>query len=189
MTQTMDIVRNGVDTQALFATLDAISAQPEIAAFQFRATNTWLGGSHNRSVIQYFGGAGGEDTSRKTPFILDAGEPAVLIGTDTGPNPAEFVLHALAACLTTSLVYVAAARGVRLTEVTSSLEGDINLQGALGLSPDYRNGYEQIRVTFHVRGDAPPEKLREVVERARLRSAVYDIVTNGVPVEIDVVTD
>ena len=188
MTQTMETVRNGVDTQALFATLDAISAQPEIAAFQFRATNTWLGGAHNRSIIKDFHGAGGEDTSRETPFVLDAGEPGVLLGTDTGPNPAEVVLHALAACLTTSLVYVAAVRGVRLTEVTSSLEGDIDLQGALGLSPDHRNGYGRIRVTFHVKGDAPPEKLREVVERARLRSAVYDIVTNGVPVEVDVVT-
>ena len=178
-----------MDTERLFGTLDAITAQPEIARFQFRARNRWIGGAHNRSVIQDFGGAGGEDTSRAEPFVLDAGEPAVLLGTDTGPNPAEFVLHALAACLTTSLVYVAAARGVRLTEVESTLEGDIDLRGALGLSDEVRNGYEGVRVTFTVRGDAPPETLRKVVERAQARSAVFDIVSHGVPVTVDVASD
>ena len=112
--------------------------------------------------------------------------PAVLLGTDTGPNPAEHLLHALAACLTTSLVYVAAARGVRLTAVESTLEGDIDLRGALGLSKEVRNGYQGIRVRFAVRGDAPPERLRELVERARARSAVFDVVSNGVPVTVDV---
>jgi uncharacterized OsmC-like protein len=185
MTQVTEAVRNGIDTDRLFATLDAITAQPEIASFQFRATNRWIAGAHNRSRIKDFRGAGGEDTSRDEAFVLDAGEPAVLLGTDTGPNPAEIVLHALAACLTTSLVYVAAARGVRLTEVTSTLEGDIDLRGALGLDPDVRNGYEGIRVTFSVRGDAPPEKLREVVARAQARSAVFDIVSHGVPVTVE----
>ena len=120
--------------------------------------------------------------------MLDAGEPAILLGTDTGPNPAEYLLHALAACLTTSLVYVAAARGVHLTEVESTLEGDMDVQGALGLSDEYRNGFEQIRVSFRVEGDAPEEKLREVVARAQQRSAVFDMVTNGVPVTVDVAT-
>jgi uncharacterized OsmC-like protein len=186
MTQVTERVRNGVDTERLFATLDAITAQPEIARFQFRARNRWIGGAHNRSVIKDFGGAGGEDASRAEPFVLDAGEPAVLLGTDTGPNPAEALLHALAACLTTSLVYVAAARGVRLTEVESTLEGDIDLRGALGLSGEVRNGFEEIRVRFAVRGDAPPARLRELVERAQARSAVLDVVSRGVPVVIDV---
>jgi uncharacterized OsmC-like protein len=189
MTQVTERLSNGVDTQRLFGTLDAIRAQPKIAKFQFRARNRWIGGAHNRSVIKDFGGAGGEDTSRAEPFVLDAGEPAVLLGTDTGPNPAELLLHALAACLTTSLVYVAAARGVRLTEVESALEGDIDLRGALGLSDEVRNGYEGIRVTFTVRGDAPPEKLREVVERAQARSAVFDVVSHGVPVAVTVAND
>src|SRR6266699_2390481 len=96
-------------------------------------------------------------------FVLDAGEPAVLVGTDTGPNPAEALLHALAACLTTSLVYVASARGVRLTRVESTLEGDMDVRGALGLSDDYRNGFEQVRVSFRVKGDAPEEKLRQIL--------------------------
>ena len=126
-----------------------------------------MGGSHNRSTIQDFYAAGGEDASREEPFLLDAGEPAILIGNDEGPNPAEYLLHALAACLTTSLVYVAAARGVHLTEVESTLEGDMDVQGALGLTDEYRNGFERIRVSFRVKGDAPEEKLQEVVARAQ----------------------
>jgi uncharacterized OsmC-like protein len=186
MTELAEKIRNGVDTEQMFGTLDAIKAQPELARFQFRATNRWLGGAHNRSTIKDFWGAGQEDTSRLAAFRLDAGEPAVLLGADTGPNPAEYLLHALAACLTTSLVYVAAARGVRLTSVESTLEGDMDVRGALGLDDDYRNGFERIRVSFKVTGDAPEEKLREVVERARQRSAVYDMIANGVPVELEV---
>jgi uncharacterized OsmC-like protein len=184
-----DTVRNGVDTGVMFATLDAIKAQPELGTFQFRARNTWIDGAHNRTTIQDFYGAGQEDTSRAEAFTIDAGEPAILLGKDTGANPAEYLLHALAACLTTSLVYVAAARGVKLTEVESTLEGDMDVQGALGLNDDYRNGFERIRVSFKVKGDAPEEKLREVVARAQARSAVFDMVTNGVPVTVDMTTD
>jgi uncharacterized OsmC-like protein len=186
MSTTVDAaVRNGVDTTVLFGTLDAIKADPSIAKFQFRARNRWIDGAHNRTTIRGFYAANQEDTSRAEPFLVDAGEPAILLGTDTGPNPAEYLLHALAACLTTSLVYVAAARGVELTEVESTLEGDMDVQGALGLSDDYRNGFERIRVTFRVAGNAPEEKLREVVERAQQRSAVFDMVTNGVPVSVE----
>jgi uncharacterized OsmC-like protein len=184
-----DTVRNGVDTEKMFATLDLITSQPELARFQFRATNRWIDGAHNRSTIKAFYGAGQEDSSRTAAFSLDAGEPAVLLGVDTGPNPAEALLHALAACLTTSLVYVAAARKVRLTEVESTLEGDMDVRGALGLSDEVRNGFTRIQVGFKVKGDAPPEKLREVVERAQARSAVFDMVSHGVPVEVGVVTN
>jgi uncharacterized OsmC-like protein len=183
-----DTIRNGVDTEKMFATLDLIKAQPELARFQFRATNRWIDGAHNRSTIKGFYAAGGEDTTRSEAFVIDAGEPAILLGSDTGANPAEYLLHALAACLTTSLVYVAAARGVRLTEVESTLEGDMDVRGCLGLDDDYRNGFNRIRATFTVKGDAPPEKLREVVARAQARSAVYDMVSNGVPVEVAVST-
>ena len=188
MSTVTDTIRNGVDTEVMFGTLDAIKAQPELGKFQFRARNRWLDGAHNRTTIRNFYGAGQEDTSRAAEFVVDAGEPAILLGADTGPNPAEYLLHALAACLTTSLVYVAAARGVRLTEVESTLEGDMDVQGALGLSDEYRNGFEHIRVSFRVKGKAPEKKLREVVERAQLRSAVFDMVTNGVPVSVDVAT-
>jgi uncharacterized OsmC-like protein len=188
MSTTVEAVRNGVDTEALFGTLDAIKADPTLAKFQFRARNRWIDGAHNRTTIRDLYAANHEDTSRAAEFVLDAGEPAILLGTDTGPNPVEYLLHALAACLTTSLVYVAAARGVRLTEVESTLEGDMDVQGALGLSDEYRNGFERIRVSFRVAGDAPEEKLRQVVARAQQRSAVFDMVTNGVPVTVDVAT-
>jgi uncharacterized OsmC-like protein len=184
-----DTIGNGVDTGRLFATLDLIKAQPELAKFQFRATNRWLGGAHNRSSIKDFYAAGGEDTSRSEAFEIEAGEPAILLGTDTGPNPAEYLLHALAACLTTSIVYVAAARKVKLTSVESTLTGDMDVRGALGVDEEPRNGFERIGVTFRVTGNAPEEKLREVVERARKRSAVYDMVTNGVPVAVEVATN
>ena len=188
MSTTAETIRNGVDTEQLYGTLDAIKADPSLARFQFRARNNWIDGAHNRTTIRDFYAANQEDTSRAAEFVIDAGEPAILLGTDTGPNPVEYLLHALAACLTTSLVYVAAARGVRLTEVESTLEGDMDVQGALGLSDDYRNGFEQIRVSFRVAGDAPEEKLREVVARAQLRSAVFDMVSHGVPVTVDVAT-
>jgi uncharacterized OsmC-like protein len=188
MATTAEIIRNGVDTQQLYGTLDAIKADPSIAKFQFRARNRWIDGAHNRTTIRDFYAANQEDRSRADEFVIDSGEPAILLGSDTGANPAEYLLHALAACLTTSLVYVAAARGVHLTEVESTLEGDMDVQGALGLSDDYRNGFEQIRVSFRVSGDAPEEKLREVVERSQQRSAVFDMVSNGVPVTVDVAT-
>ena len=186
MTKLVEKVRNGVDTEQMFGTLDAIKAQPELASFRFRATNRWISGAHNRSTIKGFYGAGQEDASRTQAWELDAGEPAILLGTDTGPNPVEYLLHSLAACLTTALAYVAAARGVRLTEIESTLEGDMDVRGALGLDDDQRNGFERIRVSFRLEGDAPEEKLREVVERATRRSAVLDMVTNGVPVEVEV---
>jgi uncharacterized OsmC-like protein len=183
------MIRNGVETERLFATLDLIKTQPELAKFQFRATNRWIDGAHNRSTIKGFYAAGGEDTSRSEAFEIDAGEPAILLGTDTGANPAEYLLHALAACLTTSIVYVAAARKVQLRYVESTLTGDMDVRGALGVDSEPRNGFERITVSFRVAGDASKEKLHEVVERAKARSAVYDMVTNGVPVAVEVTTD
>jgi uncharacterized OsmC-like protein len=188
MTAVTGTIRNGVDTDTMFATLDLIKGQPELARFQFRATNRWIDGAHNRSTIKGFYAAGGEDTSRTEAWDLDAGEPAILLGTDTGPNPAEYLLHALAACLTTTIVYVAAARKVPLTSVESTLTGDMDVRGALGVDPEPRNGFERITVSFRIAGDAPEEKLREVVERATQRSAVYDMVTNGVPVAVEAAT-
>jgi uncharacterized OsmC-like protein len=188
MTQVLDRIRNGVDTAQLYGTLDAITAEPTLGVFQFRASNRWIDGAHNRSTIQGFYGAGQEDDTREAAFTIDAGEPAVLLGHDTGANPAEHLLHALAACLTTTLVYVAAARKVRLFEVESTLEGDMDVRGALGLSGEVRNGFSNIRVSFKVKGDAPEEKLRDIVERAKARSVVFDMVSHGVPVEVGVVT-
>jgi len=181
-----DTIRNGVDSEKMYATLDLIKAQPELAKFQFRATNRWIDEAHNRSTIKGFYGAGGEDTTRTEEFQLDAGEPAILLGRNTGPNPVEYLLHALAACLTTSIVYVATARKVELTSVESTLTGEMDARGAFGLDDEPRNGFERISWSVRVTGNASEEKLREVVERARNRSAVYDMVTNGVPVSVDV---
>ena len=184
MTTTENPVRNGVDTATLFATLDAVKGNPDIAKFQFRATNRWVSGTHNQSTIHGFHGALQEMTHQQ-PWTFDADHPAVLVGNDNGPTPVEYVLHALAACLTAGLANIAAARGITLTEVESTVEGDIDLLGILGLSDQVRNGYQQIAVHFKVRGD-DPEKLRQVIEQSRQRSAVFDVVTNGVPVSIEV---
>lgn len=181
-------VRNGVDTALLFATLDAVKAQPEIAQFTFSATNTWVSGTHSRSTISGFHGAM-QDLEHRSTTVLDADHPAVLTGADHGPTPVEFLLHALAACLTAGLANIAAARKVTLTRVSSTVTGDIDLLGILGLSDgSVRNGYRQIRVTFEVEGDADPATLRALVEQSRARSAVFDVLTHGTDVELDVVT-
>jgi uncharacterized OsmC-like protein len=180
--------RNGVDTATLFATLDAVKAQPEIAKFQFRASNTWVNGTHNRSTLSGFYGAL-QEMEHKHVTTVDADHPAVLVGDDNAPSPVEYLLHAIAACLTAGVANVAAVRGVELTKVTSTVQGDIDLLGILGLSDgSVRNGYEQIKVSFHIDGDADEETLRRIVEQSRKRSAVYDVLTNGTPVHVDVVT-
>src|SRR6476661_625764 len=159
MTMTERAPLNGVDTPTLFATLDAVKGAPEAAKFQFRASNEWISGTHNRSTIDGFFGVG-EERNHARAFTFDADHPAVLVGQDNGPTPVEFVLHALAACLTAGLASIAAARGIRLTEVRSTVSGDIDLNGILGLNPEVRNGYQNIKVQFTVNGDAPAEKLR-----------------------------
>ncbi|HZM75225.1 MAG TPA: OsmC family protein [Candidatus Limnocylindrales bacterium] len=186
MTSTKKLLsRNGVDTVALFATLDVVKAAPEVARFQFRAANEWIDGTHSRGIIHDFYGVGQELTHEHV-FHFDADHPAVLVGRDNGPTPVEYVLHALAACLTAGLANIAAARGVTLTSVDSTVTGDIDLNGILGLNPNVRNGFHNITVRFTVKGDAPAEKLREIVEQSRARSAVFDILTNRVPVAIEV---
>jgi uncharacterized OsmC-like protein len=174
---------NGVDTPTLFATLNVVKAQPELAKFQFRATNRWISGTYSRSRIETFSGAGGEH--RHTGEVeFPADHPAVLVGGDRAPTPAEFLLHAIAGCITSGIGNIAAARGVTLTEVESTVEGDIDLRGILGLSGQVRNGYNQIRVHFRIKGDAPPEKLEEIVRQSQARSAVFDVLTNGTSVVV-----
>jgi uncharacterized OsmC-like protein len=177
--------RNGVDVPTLFATVDAVRAQPDLAQFQFRARNEWISGTHNRSTIQGFFGAGQEDTSRAEPFSYDADHPAVLVGTGYGPTPVEFLLHAIAACLTSGLANIAAARGIALRRVASTVEGDIDLLAILGLSKSVRNGYRQIRVTFDIDSDGTAEELAELLAQSRRRSAVYDVLTSGTEVVVD----
>jgi uncharacterized OsmC-like protein len=177
--------RNGVNTPALLATINAVRQQPDLARFQFRALNRWTSGTCSESRIDSFFGAGGEHR-HSAEFAYAADHPAVLVGEDRAPTPVEFLLHGLASCITAGIGNIAAARGVTLTSVESRVEGDIDLRGILGLSDQVRNGYQRIRISFKIAGDAPDAKLREIVEQARARSAVFDVLTNGVPVELSV---
>jgi uncharacterized OsmC-like protein len=177
--------RNGVNTPVLFATIGAVRDNPSLAQFRFRARNRWVGGTCSESVVESFSGAGGDHT-HASEFRYTADHPAVLVGEDRGPTPIEFLLHGLASCLTAGIANVAAARGVTLTSVESKIEGDIDLQGILGLSNSVRNGYQRLRINFDIKGDAPAEKLREIVEQSRARSAVFDVLSNGVPIEMTV---
>ena len=176
---------NGVDTPKLFATIGVVKGQPALADFQFRVEGRWLNGTHMRSTMSGFSGAGGEH-AHKASYMAEADHPAVLCGEDNGPTPVEYLLHALAACLTAGIANIAAARGVTLHSVECSVEGDIDLRGILGLSDEVRNGFKAIRVGFKVAGDAPAAKLQEIVEQSRARSAVFDVLTNGAPVSIAV---
>ncbi len=171
---------NGVDVGRMGENVEVVRCTPSLATFRFRATNQWIDGGHNRSSIQNFYGGGQDDTLRTAPFVLDADEPPLFLGTDQSANPAEFVLHALAASLTTSLVYHAAARGIHIESIESKLEGDMDVQGFLGLSEDVRKGFQQIRVWFTVKSDASAEELEALMKF----SPVYDIVSNPVPVSI-----
>lgn len=176
---------NGVDTPALFATINAVGGMPELAKFRFRATNRWLSGTHSRTTIGMFSGAGGEH-SHSQSFEYDGDHPPVLCGQGHAPAPVEFLMHALAACIMAGIGNIAAARGVKLESVTASVEGDIDLLGLLGLSDAVRNGFQNMRITFTIKGDAPAEKLRQIVEQSRNRSAVFDVLTNGIPVDLSV---
>jgi uncharacterized OsmC-like protein len=174
---------NGVNTEALFGALDAVKAQPGAAKFQFRARNKWIRGTHSRSTIYDFFGLGTEQT-HKEPRSYEADHPEQLVAADNAPTPVEYLLHALAACITAGIGNVAAARGIELSRVESTVKGDIDLVGLLGIDPTVRNGYQGIEMEVTIEGDASEEELRAVVERSIARSAVYDMLTNGTSVEV-----
>ena len=174
---------NGVAVDDLFNTIGAIKATPSNAKFKFRIRNQWVDAGQNSSTADTFFGAG-QEQSRPKPFVLEADEPPVLLGKDSGANPVEHLLHALASCLTTSMVYHAAARGIHIEEVESSLEGDIDLHGFLALDKKVRNGYQGIRVNFKIKADVPDEKLQEIGQLGPGYSLVFESLTNGVPVSV-----
>jgi uncharacterized OsmC-like protein len=174
---------NGVNVDELWGTIDAVKKNPVIAKFRFRANNQWIGGGHNRTTIRDFYGIQ-KDHRHDATFKLDADEPPLLLGTGKGPNPVEYLLTALAACVTTALVYHAAAKGIMLKSVESRLEGDIDLQGFLGISKDVRKGFQEIRVYFKIDADVPDEQLEELVQLGPNYSPVFDSVTKGVPVSV-----
>lgn len=182
-TATKTVRINGFDLNDIVSTVEAIQTDPSIAKFEFRAHNKWIQGGHNRSTIQGFYGGGQEDLSRKKPFVLDNSEPPILLGNNEGANPVEYILHGLAGCMTTTMVLHAAANNIQLESVESWLEGDLDVQGFLGLNDKVRNGYQQIRVTFTIKGDLKEEEKQKLESFVRM-SPVYDIVTNKVPVVV-----
>jgi uncharacterized OsmC-like protein len=181
-------VVNGVNLESMYDNGEAIRRNPATAKFNFRAKNHWISGGHNTTIINEFDGAG-LTHKRNKPFVYEEDEPPVLLGSDQGANPVEFLLVALAGCLTTSLVYNAAARGIRIDHVEATLGGDLDVRGAMGISDKVRNGYESIQVKFKVKGDAPKETLRELVELAQKRSPVFDAVSHPTPVHVSLAED
>jgi uncharacterized OsmC-like protein len=174
---------NGVAVDKLFETIDVIKEKPEIAKFKFRAKNKWVDGGHNHTTIADFYGAL-EDHPHEKPFALDADEPPVLLGRDKGPNPVEYVLKALAACVTTSLVYHAAAKGIEIRGVESRLEGDLDLRGFLGLSEEIPVGYENIRMYFKIDADVSEEEKEHLIKMGQKYSPVFNTISNATPVSV-----
>jgi len=172
---------NGVDVDQLFGNIDAIKNSPVLGKFKFRAKNNWINGGHNQTTIKNFHGIQ-QDHDHANPFELDADEPPLLLGKDIGPNPVEYALTALAACVTTALVYHAAAKGVKLNAVESRLEGDIDLRGFLGISDEVRRGYDNIRIYYKIDADVPDEQLEELIQMGTKYSPVFDTITNPVTV-------
>lgn len=175
---------NGVNVDQLVGTVNAIKADPGLARFKFRATSDWIDGGHSRTAIQGFYGAGQEDTSRTRPFYMEGDEPPVLLGTNTAPNAVEAVLHALASCLAVGFVYNAAAQGIKVDSLRFNLEGDLDLHGFLGLSDKIRPGFQNIRLSYRVKANAPREKIIELCEYVQKTSPVLDIIRNPVPVTV-----
>ncbi len=181
ITQTL----NGLDLQQMTDTVAALKDNPSLAHFEFRARNRWVNGGENRSSIQGFYGAGMEDESRSEPFEFTNGEPPVLLGGNEGANPVEFLLHALAGCVTTTTVLHAAARGIRIKSLSTELDGSIDVQGLLDLDDSVPVGYEQIRICMDIEADCSDEELDDLLDFARNHSPVCNTVCRPVPVVLE----
>jgi len=176
---------NGLPVQQALDTIAALKADPGLAQFRFRAKNRWISGGENRSTIQGFYGAGVEDRSRTKPFEFTNGEPPVLLGHNEGANPVEFLLHALAGCVTTTLVVHAMARGITIRELSTELEGDIDVQGLLGLDDSVPVGYREIRIKMHVKADCTDAALDDLIACAQQHSPVCNTICRPVPVVVE----
>jgi uncharacterized OsmC-like protein len=183
---TKENVLNGVDVDKLTSTIDAIRKNNELANFQFRARNQWVEGGHSRTTVTDFDGTSQTHRHSK-PFTLDSDEPPVLLGGDRAANPVVYLLHGLASCMATAIAYHAAARGIRVEQIESQLEGDIDLRGFLGLDEKVRPGYKQIRVKLRVKADCPEDKLKEVMQFGSKYSPVYNVITSNIPVEVEMI--
>lgn len=180
----MKTTLNGLDTMAATQTIEAIKADESLARFQFRARNKWIDGGENRSTIRDFYGAGREDDSREAAFEFTNGEPPVLLGNNEGANPVEYLLHALAGCVTTTFVLHAMARGIEIHSLSTELEGDMDLRGLLGLDDSVSPGYEEIRIRMHVDAACSQEELEDLMRYAEAHSPVCNTVCRPVPVKL-----
>jgi len=179
------VTLNGLNIDQLIQTIDAVKEEPSLAHFEFRAKNQWINGGENRSTIQGFYGVGAEDESREKPFVFTNDEPPVLLGNNKGANPVEFLLHALAGCLTTTIVLHAAARGINIQELSSELEGTIDAQGLLDLDDTVPVGYKQIKIKLHIKADCSDDELDDLLSFARNHSPVCNTVCRPVPVTVE----
>jgi uncharacterized OsmC-like protein len=178
-------VDNGVNVEALLAAREALSQAPEAAQFTWRATCEWVNGTHSRSTVDGFFGLGQEQRHRTT-FTFDADHPEIFASEDQGATPVELVLAGLASCLTAGVASVAQNRGIQLNCVKATLEGDMDIQGILGIDGEVRNGFDGIRVTFDIDADATDDEIRAVVAQSQKRSAVYDVITNPTNISVEV---
>ena len=176
---------NGLNMDQLTQTVDAVKQDPSLGHFEFRAENQWINGGENRSTIKDFYGAGVEDESRDKPFVFTNGEPPILLGNNEGANPVEFLLHALAGCVTTTTVLHAAARGIQIQELFTKLKGTIDVQGLLALDDSVPVGYEQIRIKMHIKADCSDEELDELLSFAKDHSPVCNTICRPVPVTVE----
>lgn len=182
--QTQALTRNGLNLVQMKQTIDLLEREPKLARFEFRANNRWINGGENRSRIRGFYGAGAEDQSRTQDFVFTNGEPPVLLGNNEGANPVEFLLHALAGCVTTTTVLHAAARGITINRLATKLSGTINLEGLLGLNDQATVGYEQIRIEMDIDADCSDEELDQLLNFAKDHSPVCNTVCRPVPVNL-----
>ncbi len=181
----MGKVVNGVDTEAFQETVEAIKKDPSLAQAEFRATNQWDEAGHNQVCIQSYYLAGAEQQTRSKPFQFDADEPPALLGQDSGANPVEYLLTALSSCMTTSMVYHAAANGLPIESMESKFEGELDLRGFLDLDPSIPKGYSKIRATFKVKSSASEEQLDHFYHF----SPVYSMVSPTVPIEVTIIKE
>jgi len=182
---TTSTIRNGLDVEQMTQTVKLLQEQPSLAHFEFRARNTWISGGENRSTIKGFFGAGQEDQSRTSAFEFTNGEPPVLLGHNEGANPVEFLLHALAGCVTTTTVLHATARGIRIRSISTELEGSIDLQGLLALDPAVPAGYREIRIRMDIQADCSDAELDELLAFAQQHSPVCNTICRPVPVKLE----
>ena len=175
----------GVNVAALLGAREALSEAPAAAQFKWRAKCDWVHGTYSKTSVEGYFGLG-EEQKHKTTFTFDADHPEVFASEDRGATPVELVLAGLASCLTAGVAAVAQHREVQLTSVSATLEGDMDIQGILGMDSDVRNGFDGIKVTYQIDADASHEDIEAIVAQSQKRSAVYDIITNPTNVTVDV---